>query len=106
MNGVFRLDHLPKEPMPSLDGRTLADKEVLLTAIGLALRFPEYYSGNWDALEECLNDLSWHPGPLRLLITHADALPAAQRDVLIDIFLDAARQWADSDRPFALYLAA
>jgi RNAse (barnase) inhibitor barstar len=103
-NGVFRVGELPREPMPSLDGRLLGDKARLLAALGQALHFPDYYGGNWDALDECLADLSWHKGPLRLLITHADAIPDDLRSLLIGIFDDAARLWAESGRPFALYL--
>lgn len=105
MNGVYRISVLPAESMPSLDGRQLGDKTSLLAALGQALIFPDYYGGNWDALDECLVDLSWHEGPLRLLITHADSLPRDLRDNLIEIFLSAAKQWREVDKSFALYLA-
>ena len=104
-NGVFRVSALPREPMPILDGRQLGDKASLLAALGQVLHFPDYYGGNWDALDECLADLSWHEGPLRLLITDADTLPDSLRENLIEIFLDAAKQWAETGRAFALYLA-
>lgn len=36
-----------------------------------ALRFPDYFGFNWDALDECLADLSWlEPGDV--LIWHTD----------------------------------
>ena len=111
MNGIFRIGPAPGEgsvppgdPMPSLDGRDLVDKGRLLTALGRALNFPDYYGNNWDALDECLDDLSWHDGPLYLLITHAECIPADLREVLTDIFADAARCWATQSRPFALFL--
>lgn len=105
MNGVFRVSAFPTEPMPVLDGRLLGDKATLLTELGRVLDFPAYYGGNWDALEECLVDLSWHDGPLRVLITDADALADDLRESLIEIFLQAARAWAAEGRTFALYLA-
>ena len=105
MNGVYRVSRFPTEAMPVLDGRLLGDKSSLLAALGQALNFPDYYGGNWDALDECLIDLSWHSGPLRLLITHADVIPDALRKDLIEIFLQAARLWADEGRVFALFLA-
>lgn len=103
MNGVFRVSHPPTEAMPSLDGRQLGDRTSLLAALGRALDFPEYYGGNWDALDECLNDLSWHPGALKLLLTHTDALPADLLASLEDVFADAAIAW-QGKREFALYL--
>ncbi|MDP2431000.1 MAG: barstar family protein [Pseudomonadota bacterium] len=105
MNGVFRISALPAQAMPILDGRLLGDKESLLAALGRELHFPDYYGGNWDALDECLADLSWHTGPLRLLITHADSLPDNLRESLVEVFLDAAKPWAEAGRIFALYLA-
>lgn len=105
MNGVFRISTLPTQAMPTLDGRLLGDKATLLAELGRVLDFPDYYGGNWDALEECLADLSWQEEPLLLLITDADALGDDLRDSLIDIFLQAARAWALEGRAFALYLA-
>ncbi len=104
MNGVFHVGVAPGAAMPHLDGRLLGDKDALLTALGHALHFPDYYGANWDALEECLGDLSWHEGPVQLLITHADHLPADLRETLEEIFTEAAQSWADEGRPFALYL--
>lgn len=104
MNGVYRVSRLPSEAMPVLDGRLLGDKSSLLAAVGHALRFPDYYGGNWDALDECLADLSWHEGAVNLLITHADAIPGDLLAMLIEAFTDAAGIWLESGRPFALYL--
>ncbi len=104
-NGVFRVSALPTEPMHVLDGRLLGDKASLLCALSRELHFPDYFGGNWDALDECLADLSWHAGPLRLLITHAESLPDDLRESLVEIFLGAAKLWAEEGRPFALYLA-
>jgi RNAse (barnase) inhibitor barstar len=34
-------------------------KENLLSEVSRRLRFPDYFGSNWDALEECILDLSW-----------------------------------------------
>lgn len=108
LNGVYRLaldpEALPTSLVPVLDGRTLNDKAELLAALGRALDLPDYYGGNWDALEECLNDLSWREGPLWLVLRHADALSADLLDTLIDIFAEAAAEWAGQGRPCSLFL--
>jgi hypothetical protein len=37
----------------------ITDKEKLLKCIAAGLNFPDYFGCNWDALDECLADLSW-----------------------------------------------
>jgi len=103
LNGVYRLA-VPAELVPVLDGRGLAGKQRLLTAVGRALDFPDYYGANWDALEECLGDLSWRAGPAWLLIRHAGTIPEESRQTLFDIFAQAAERWAGEGRVFSLFL--
>jgi len=50
-------------------------KDALLKELALCLKFPSYFGMNWDALEECLCDLSWLP-PGIVLLKHLD-LPLA-----------------------------
>lgn len=45
----------------------ISSKEALLGELDQRLKFPEYFGGNWDALWECIRDLSWLPdGPVVL----------------------------------------
>ena len=41
----------------------ISDKQRLLEVIATELRFPKYFGFNWDALDECLADLSWLEEP-------------------------------------------
>ena len=41
----------------------ISDKQRLLEVIATELRFPKYFGFNWDALDECLADLSWLEKP-------------------------------------------
>src|SRR4051794_5039285 len=41
-----------------IEGR-LNTKEELLSSMARALSFPDYFGENWDAFNECINDLSW-----------------------------------------------
>lgn len=49
-------------------------KEKLLGVLAAKLSFPGYFGHNWDALEECLRDLSWLADRPRVVIVH-EALP-------------------------------
>jgi Barstar (barnase inhibitor) len=49
-------------------------KEKLLSVLATKLRFPSYFGHNWDALEECLRDLSWLSDQPRVVIVH-EAFP-------------------------------
>lgn len=108
LNGVYHLrlplESVPVSLVPVLDGGTLTNKHRLLAALGHALDFPDYYGENWDALEECLGDLSWRTGPVSLVIHHAGAIRSEQLDLLLDIFAQAARNWARRGRVFSLFL--
>jgi RNAse (barnase) inhibitor barstar len=104
LNGLYRLDS-PSSLLPSLDGSTLTDKDSLLEALGWALEFPDYFGANWDALEECLTDMSWRAGPITLHIAHADSLEPELLDMLKSVFLDAAAYWRELGRVCSLFLS-
>lgn len=80
------------------------DKDDALARIAAGLRFPAWFGGNWDALDDSVNDLSWWPAPgYLLLIERAGAWQAAHADdaaTLIEILGDAAQDWAKTRVPF------
>jgi RNAse (barnase) inhibitor barstar len=42
-----------------------------MSALSSTLKLPDYFGGNWDALEECIRDLTWLPeGPV--VLVHED----------------------------------
>jgi len=49
-------------------------KEKVLGVLAAKLRFPSYFGHNWDALEECLRDLSWLGDQAKVVIVH-EAFP-------------------------------
>jgi hypothetical protein len=76
-------------------------KETLFSRVAHALSFPEWFGGNWDALEDCLSDLSWmSAGGYVLLIAGAADVPVVERGTLVDILASAAASWAERKRPF------
>lgn len=77
------------------------DKEALLARLARALGFPDWFGGNWDALEDCLCDLSWRPGAGHVLLLHGqEALLPDDLGVLLDVLASCAGFWAESGRPF------
>lgn len=80
------------------------DKDDALARIAAGLRFPEWFGGNWDALDDSVNDLSWWPAPgYVLLIERAGAWQSANAEdaaTLVEILGEAARDWAKARVPF------
>lgn len=73
----------------------LKNKDALLDAIAAELRFPDYFGRNWDALDECITDLSWLP-PGDVALIHRD-LPLSDNRASLSIYLSilrkAVRNW-------------
>ena len=67
--------------------------------VSRALNFPNYFGRNWDALDECLVDLSWLPAPAYVLLIDSalDVLreeSVEQLETLLRILGRAASEWA------------
>lgn len=76
-------------------------KAALMESVARALAFPAWFGGNWDALEDCLADLSWSKADGHvLLIEDAMGLPADDRGILVDILASVAASWAERKHPF------
>ena len=84
-----------------IDLAGVAGKQALLGRIAKALAFPAWFGGNWDALEECLSDLSWSAASGHVLLFEGAANVAAEeRGMLVDILAAAASARAGRGRPF------
>lgn len=76
-------------------------KDELLKTIARALAFPDWFGGNWDALEDCLGDLSWRPGEGHVvLFRQAQDVAADDLGVLLDVLASSAEYWAGRRKPF------
>lgn len=91
-------------PFAHIDLAQARNKDDLLAALANALGLPQWFGHNWDALTDCLCDLSWNPAPgYLILIEGHDALRASNPqdfDTLIDIFTEAANHWRGMRIPF------
>jgi hypothetical protein len=79
-------------------------KEGFLLAVSHALGFPEWFGHNWDALEDCLTDMSWQPAEGYLVIlSRAEDFRVAQEEefaMALRIFDAAADFWREEGLPF------
>lgn len=114
-SGVYFVDVRDREAMDEaalalafavapVDCSGCTDKAEVLAQFACALRFPDWFGGNWDALADCLGDLSWWPAPgYLLLLDHAggwrDDDPTSFA-MLLEILGEAAQQWATQAVPF------
>jgi hypothetical protein len=76
-----------------------AEKPVLMKNIAAALEFPHWFGENWDALEDCLSDLSWREAAGHVLLLEG-AEVGDDFGVLIDVLGSAAEFWASRGTPF------
>jgi RNAse (barnase) inhibitor barstar len=66
-----------------------------------SLDFPDWFGRNWDALEDCLSDLSWRQARgYVLLFRDFEALDQDQLGILIDVLASSAEFWAGRGKPF------
>ncbi|MET8570653.1 barstar family protein [Streptomyces sp. NPDC004783] len=78
-------------------GREMRDSDGVFTQFYEALRLPDYFGWNWNALRDCLTDLHWIGAKHFLLtIDDADAVlseSAEEREILFRALNDAVRFW-------------
>ncbi|WP_246212244.1 barstar family protein [Streptomyces abyssomicinicus] len=62
-------------------GQEMADSDGVFTQFYEALRLPDYFGWNWDALRDCLSDLHWISAQHFLLtVDDTDAVLSANPD--------------------------
>lgn len=91
-----------------LNGASIREKGQFLAACAKTLEFPDYFGHNWDALEDCLTDLSWHTASGFVIVHHgfgnfADHSPDEAATAL-DILHDVAEFWRGQEKTFLVLL--
>lgn len=104
-SGVYRVSRAD-EVVDAVKGSSVslvrvkfADKVQLLKNLAVALGFPDWFGHNWDALEDCLTDLSWREAPAYVLLIE-NPKPGDDLGVLTDILRSSAESWAERGKPF------
>ena len=88
----------------SVDLAGCSDKDEALERLRVALKFPDWFGGNWDALADCLSDMSWWPAAGYLLLLEnagewRDAQPE-EFETTLGIIEEASQGWAEQQKPF------
>lgn len=114
-SGVYRAPHerdvldalrASKLGVARIDLAGAKGKDALLERVARALEFPAWFGGNWDALEDCLTDLSWRDAAGHVLLIQG-AEVSDECGILVDILGSAAAFWAERKRPFfAVFVGA
>jgi RNAse (barnase) inhibitor barstar len=87
-------------------GDRVDGKDDLMDALAFGFSFPDYFGRNWDAVDECLRDLSWLPADgYALVVVAAEELwrrapRLAAR--LVESWTFCAEHWGRRETPFHL----
>src|SRR4051794_19604022 len=82
-----------------LDGGRMPGEYEVFEQFSDTMSFPAYFGWNWNALSDCLRDLSWWPADRYLIVIDAVeemlATRSEERAILFSILRRAAREWAN-----------
>jgi RNAse (barnase) inhibitor barstar len=88
----------------TLDLAKVRDKKSLLDLFAKTLKFPRHFGENWDALNDCLADLTWLDGKgWVLLLRKAEVFSHTDNEVfhtVLDVLESAAAYWREQGKPF------
>jgi hypothetical protein len=79
-------------------GRKSTTREAFFDESAAALQFPYYFGENWDAFNDCMNDLAWlRADAVVVCVTDANRLlessPTDQLERFVDVMSNAATSW-------------
>ncbi|MFG2136630.1 barstar family protein [Streptomyces sp. NPDC048650] len=92
-----------------LDLEGVVDKGEFMERCARSLRLPQWFGRNWDALADCLTDLSWCPadGGRLLVLTGWQGYGAAAPDdwsIVEGVLADAVGYWRGTDTGLAVVM--
>jgi RNAse (barnase) inhibitor barstar len=107
-NEIARTAKAVKLSVVKLDLRKVRGKKEFLARLAKALHCPPYFGMNWDALTDCMRDLSWlnDNGWVVMLLNGQEFAVKNQDDFMtaIDVLQTAAEYWRIHRKPFWILL--
>jgi len=92
----------------AVDLTGVTTKEQLLATLAQRLAFPEWFGGNWDALNDVLAEMAWEqPGGVVLTLSNCGELAQADPDSLetaLEVLDSVAEGCYDEDIPFWVFV--
>jgi RNAse (barnase) inhibitor barstar len=92
-----------------MDLKKVVDKDSFLMIMSRTLKFPTYFGMNWDALNDCLTDMSWKPAIGYVIVfTNFKSISenmAAEIQIIRNIFDSSAQYWKQKKVQFYIVLS-
>ncbi len=93
-----------------LDFARISTKRDALAVVAASLDFPVWFGANWDALADCLADMSWSPADGHLVIVeHLEPWRAANEadvETLLEVMCEARARRTGVGAPFDFVVVA
>lgn len=100
---LSKISQLPGATVRTIEGQDATTVSELMHSFSEALEFPDYFTSNWDSLDECLTDLEWLPSRTIVLAIRdvSELLSEAEeeREVLAEILWVTAEAWGEASEP-------
>ena len=91
-----------------IQGEQIKDKSQFLRSVADILQFPDYFGANWDALGDCLTDMSWNVSAGYVIVyDHPHILGGNSPEdfhTLVQVFQDSAHFWRKEGMAFLVVL--
>lgn len=79
-------------------GLKMQTQQALFDEVAAAFQFPDYFGENWNALDECLSDLSWIRAAGYVLLIRDSSYVLSQEKIqfstFISVLANVAKQWS------------
>lgn len=95
----------PKTVVKVIRGGKSTTVKSFFSEVAAALQFPYYFGENWNAFNDCINDLEWLPGEAYIILISNASVLLADEDfedfrILIKLLRTANREWLTPNKYF------